>query len=610
MMTEYIYAHESSIRLGLFITIFLLLAMGEWLWPRRALTQNKFKRWFNNIALMVTGTLLVRVVMPTAAVGAAYMTGQYHMGFANHFEFPLWLEVIAVFVILDFAIYLQHVMFHIMPVMWRFHRVHHTDLDFDLTTGVRFHPVEILVSVFIKIVLIVTWGAPVLAVILFEIVLNYMSMFTHTNIRMNEKFERLVRWFIVTPDMHRVHHSIQENETNSNFAFNISVWDRLFGTYKAEPEAGQLGATIGLTQFREKKWQNYAGIMLTPFSNNMLGYAINYRDTVNARELAQAREIALQHEEKAKLAIELDSYLLAIGQHALVSVADRQGVIVEVNDKFCKVSGYSRNELLGQNHRIINSGVHEKEFFEDLWSTISSGKKWNGELCNRNKNGELYWVDGAIVPVRGKDGEVERYVSVRVDISKRKKYELGIEKVNQSLTDANIELEALSRVDALTGIANRRHFDDTLACYISTMSRTDSPLTLMLCDVDHFKKYNDSYGHQAGDVCLQNIAKTIESNFTRGGDLVARYGGEEFAVVLPGVGKETAIMLAERMRATIESLKIEHGDSLVTNEVTISIGVISQQLDEQSSAADLIQKADKALYRAKEIGRNRVEFFS
>jgi diguanylate cyclase (GGDEF)-like protein/PAS domain S-box-containing protein len=549
-------------------------------------------------------------VIPTAAVGAAYIAEKHHLGFANHFEFPLWLEVVAVFVILDFAIYLQHAMFHVMPVMWRFHRVHHTDLDFDVTTGVRFHPVEILLSVLIKIALIVTWGAPVLAVILFEIVLNYMSMFTHCNIRMNEKAERVLRWFIVTPDMHRVHHSIQENETNSNFAFNISVWDRVFGTYKAEPEAGQLGMTIGLTQFRETKWQNYIGIMSTPFSNNMLGYSINYRDTVNARELAQAREIALQHDERTKLAIELDSYLQAIGQHALVSVTDSAGNIIEVNDKFCEVSGYSRDELLGHNHRIINSGIHEKEFFHEMWEIIASGRKWHGEVCNRNKNGALYWVDSAVVPIRGTDGEIERYISVRVDISKRKKYELGIEKVNQTLTDANIQLETLSRIDALTGVGNRRHFDDTLANYISTISRTNVPLTLMLCDVDYFKNYNDLYGHQAGDFCLQNIAKSIELNFTRAGDVVARYGGEEFAVILPNVGKETAIMLAERLRANIESLKLKHAGSSVADLVTISVGVVSLQMDEQMDSADIIKKADDALYRAKEIGRNRVEFSS
>lgn len=606
-MTDFIYSNDDFLRLGIFLGAFVLLGMWEWKWPKRVLTQNKLKRWYNNIALMVTGTLLVRVVLPTAAVGAAYFTKQYHLGFAVHLGLPLWMEMLVVFVMLDFAMYLQHVIFHVLPIFWRFHRVHHSDLDFDVTTGVRIHPVETLISFFFKIFLIITWGIPVLIVILFEIVLNFMSMFTHTNICLNEKVERVLRWFIVTPDMHRLHHSVKENETNSNFAFNLSVWDRLFGTYRAEPEAGQLGMTIGMTQFRENEWQNYIGMMSTPFSGNVGGYAINYRDTKNARELAQAKEIALQLEEKAKLAIELDSYLQAIGQYALVSASDSDGNIIEVNDKFCEVSGYSRNELLGQSHIIINSGMHEKEFFAELWSTISSGGKWHGEICNRAKNGELYWVDGAIVPVRGIGGGIERYVSVRVDISKRKKYELGIEKVNRELVNSNMQLEELSRVDGLTGIANRRYFDESLANCINTMSRADTTLTLMLCDIDHFKDYNDLYGHQAGDNCLRSVAKSIAEDFTRAGDVVARYGGEEFAVILPNIGNVTAIMLAERLRANIELLKIEHGNSSVADVVTMSVGLVTVKPDKAMTSSDFIEKADKALYLAKDAGRNKVE---
>ena len=609
-MIDNIYSNEASIRLGVFFGAFILLALWEWRWPKRVLTQNKVRRWLNNIALMVTGTLIVRILVPMAAVGAAYYAEKNHIGFANHMDIPLWIEVVVIFVLLDLAIYFQHAMFHVLPVMWRFHRVHHSDLDFDVTTGVRFHPVEILISVLIKIILIVTWGAPMVAVILFEIVLNYMSMFTHSNICLNERIERVLRWFIVTPDMHRVHHSIRENETNSNFAFNISAWDRIFGTYRAEPKAGQLGATIGLTQFREKKWQNYGGLLLTPFSTNVKGYAINYRDTINANELAQAKEIAQQHQEKAKLAIELDSYLQAIGEHALVSVADSTGMIVDVNDKFCEVSGYSRDELLGQDHRIVNSGIHDKEYFDEMWANITSGNKWHGEVCNRTKNGELYWVDSAIVPIRDQSGEIDRYVSVRVDITQRKKYELGIEKVNKELTSANIQLEELSQIDALTGVGNRRYFDENLANYLSTMSRADSTLTLMLCDVDNFKNYNDRYGHQAGDDCLRNVANSIELNFSRAGDIVARYGGEEFAVILPNIGRETAMMLAERMRANIEALALEHGDSSVAKVVTVSIGVVTLQPVKGVTVKRVIEKADKALYRAKDIGRNRVEVAS
>ena len=607
-MIDTLYHNEATIRLSIFLGAFILLALWEWRWPKRTLTQDKVKRWINNIALMVTGTLVVRVVVPMAAVGAAYFAEKNHIGFANHIDIPLWLEVVAVFVLLDLSIYIQHAMFHVLPVMWRFHRVHHSDLDFDVTTGVRFHPVEILISIFIKIFIIVTWGAPVLAVILFEIVLNYMSMFTHSNVRMNEKIECVLRWFIVTPDMHRVHHSIQENETNSNFAFNISVWDRIFGTYRAEPEAGQFDMTIGMTQFRENTWQSYAGLLKTPFSSNVNGYAINYRDTKNASELAQAKEIALQHEEKAKLAIELDGYIQAIEQHALVSVTDSAGIIIEANKKFCEVSGYSANELLGKTHQVIKSGVHDNKFFDEMWKTIASGNNWHGEICNRAKNGEIYWVDTAIVPIKNSDGKIERYISVRIDITQRKKYELGIEKVNRLLMDDNIHLEELNRVDALTGIANRGCFDETLASYVSTMSRSDTALTLILCDVDYFKNYNDTYGHQAGDACLQKIAKSIEFNFTRVGDLVARYGGEEFAIILPNVEKETAMLLAERMRSNIEALGLEHSSSSVAEVVTMSVGVTVQTSTDRISAAALIKKADKALYSSKAKGRNSVEF--
>ena len=609
-MTDFIYGHEASIRLSIFLSGFLLFALWELIWPKRVLTENKLRRWFCNLSLIATGTLVVRVLVPMAAVGAAYFAEKNHIGFANHVDLPLWLEVIVVFVLLDLAIYFQHTMFHVLPIMWRFHRVHHSDLDCDISTGLRFHPIEILVSIIIKIVLVVSWGAPVLAVIAFEIVLNFMSMFSHSNIFLNEKFEHILRWFIVTPDMHRVHHSVQENETNSNFGFHISIWDRLFGTYKAEPEAGQLGMTIGLDRFRKGKNQNFTSLITMPFSSKIRGYAINYRDTKNSKKLAYAKEIAREHKEKAKLAKELDGYLQAIGEYALVSVADSEGTIIDANEKFCEVSGYSREELLGQNHRVVNSGVHDDKFFDELWQTISSGENWHGEVCNRAKDGHFYWVDSAIVPIKNSEGEIEEYVSARVDVSQRKRYELGIEKVNKALTSANMELETLSRIDALTGIANRRHFDESLDSYISAMSRPDASLTLMLCDVDHFKNYKYHYGHQACDDCLRNIAEAIESNFTRAGDIVARYGGEEFAVILPNVGRQTSMMLAERLRASIESLALEHNDSSVSKVVTVSIGVVYQQNDEQMMAGRIIEKADKALYSAKEIGRNRVEVIS
>ena len=609
-MIDLIYNNEIAIRISVFLSSFVLLTLWEWQQPRRLLTQNKLKRWFNNIALVVTGTLIVRIVVPMVAVGTAYFAEYHHLGFANHFVLPFWLETAVFLVLLDLSTYFQHLIFHVMPVLWRFHRVHHSDMDCDISTGLRFHPVELLLSMLIKMLLIVTWGAPVLAVILFELILNFMSMFTHSNIFLNEKLERILRCFVVTPDMHRIHHSTMENETNSNFSFHISVWDRLFGTYKDAPEAGQLGMTIGLDRFRESKWQNYSGLLLTPFTSAVGGYAINYRDTMNVRELAQAKEIALQHKEKAELATELDSYIQAIGQHALISVADADGNIIEANDKFCKAMGYSRNELLGQNHRIVSSGMHEKSFFEEMWATITSGRNWHGEVCDRTKNGELHWLDSTIVPIKNADKQIERYLSVRVDITQRKKYESGIEKENRLLTDSNIKLEELSQIDALTGLGNRRCFDDAMASFTSAENQTDAILTLILCDIDYFKNYNDLYGHQMGDVCLQKIAKSIELSFTREGDVVTRYGGEEFAIILSNVKKETAIMLAERMRANIEVLKLEHGDSSVADVVTVSVGLVTQKLDKHTTITNIFEKADNALYRSKNKGRNRVECFN
>lgn len=432
-MLELIYKYEAVIRLAVFLGGFTLLALWEWAYPRRELTQAKSKRWLNNIALVVCNTIVLRILLPIAAVGVAYLVEQEHWGFANHLEVPFWAKVLISFILLDISIYFQHVIFHVIPIMWRFHRVHHSDLDCDVTTGLRFHPVEIVVSILIKFVVIISLGAPVLAVILFEVVLNLMSMFSHSNIRLNAKFERLLRWLLVTPDMHRVHHSVSENETNSNFGFNISLWDRIFATYMAAPAAGHQGMTIGLDQFREPKWQAFNSLLIMPFESSMRGYAINFRDTINADELNLARELAHQNEEKARLASELASYIKAIGQHALVSTADIDGRIIQVNDKFCEVSGYSRDELLGKNHRIINSGTHPRAFFAGMWATITNGNTWHDVVCNKAKNGSLYWVESSIVPVMGDDGRPEHFISVRFDITARNRAEHDLSILNEAL---------------------------------------------------------------------------------------------------------------------------------------------------------------------------------
>ena len=289
-MIDFILNHESSIRLSVFFGGVFVLALWEYFKPKRKLTQNKLKRWLNNIALIISSTVLVKIIVPAAAVGAAYLAEEKGWGFFNYVEMNYWVKFAVTFVLLDLIIYLQHLNFHEIPILWRIHRVHHSDRDCDVTTGIRFHPIEIVISIFIKIIAIIMLGVPVLAVIVFELTLNFMSMLTHSNIYINKNIERVMRWFIVTPDMHRIHHSTLENEANSNFSFNISLWDRLFGTYMALPEGGHQKMNIGLDQFNGNKWQTFFGLLYTPFVSINSGYSINRRDTRNADELRRIND--------------------------------------------------------------------------------------------------------------------------------------------------------------------------------------------------------------------------------------------------------------------------------------------------------------------------------
>lgn len=277
-MTDYLFSHEPAVRLGFFLGILFAMAVWEFLAPRRRLSQPKAARWTNNLAIVFLNTILLRLVFPLGAVGMALFAGQNGWGIFNYIEFSPAAAIILSVVALDFLIFLQHVMFHAVPLFWRLHRVHHADLDFDVTTGARFHPVEIILSMLIKFAAVLVLGAPVLAVIIFEILLSTSSMFNHSNIRMPAFLDRLLRNAIVTPDMHRVHHSIREHETNSNFGFNFSWWDRLFGTYRAQPALGHRKMTIGLREFRnpelsERLW----GMLTIPFIGKVSGYAINRR---------------------------------------------------------------------------------------------------------------------------------------------------------------------------------------------------------------------------------------------------------------------------------------------------------------------------------------------
>lgn len=247
---EWVLTNEIPIRLGFFFGVLALMAGGEMLAPRRTPTLSRLARWPANLGLVFLNSIILRLLFPAAAVGLAFLATEQGWGFLNLYEIPFVLAVVLTVLVLDFVIYLQHVMFHAVPVLWRLHRVHHADLDFDVTTGARFHPIEIVLSMLIKFAAIMVLGPPVIGVVIFEVLLNATSMFNHSNIRLPLGLDRLLRWIVVTPDMHRVHHSVEDDEANSNFGFNLPWWDRLFGTYREQPARGHIDMEIGQTDWR------------------------------------------------------------------------------------------------------------------------------------------------------------------------------------------------------------------------------------------------------------------------------------------------------------------------------------------------------------------------
>jgi sterol desaturase/sphingolipid hydroxylase (fatty acid hydroxylase superfamily) len=277
--TEFIAQHEVTIRLGFFFGVFAIMALWEIKAPRRTLTISKAIRWTNNLGLVFFNSFILRLIFPAAAVGVAAFAAENGWGLLNHFEVTFPLAVVISVVAMDFVIYLQHVLVHAVPTLWRLHRVHHADLDFDVTTGARFHPIEIILSMLIKFATIVVLGPPLVAVVIFEVVLNAMAMFNHGNVRLPLGLDRVLRFIVVTPDMHRVHHSVEDNEANSNFGFNLSIWDRIFGTYINQPRDGHEGMTIGIHQYRETKQVSWLpGMLALPFIGKITGYAINRRE--------------------------------------------------------------------------------------------------------------------------------------------------------------------------------------------------------------------------------------------------------------------------------------------------------------------------------------------
>jgi sterol desaturase/sphingolipid hydroxylase (fatty acid hydroxylase superfamily) len=275
-MDELVIAYEAAIRMSFFLGVFALMAFLEVLSPRRRPVLSKMLRWGNNLGLVIFNSILLRFIFPAAAVGVAALASEQGWGLLNYYSLPLWVSLAISLLVMDFVIYLQHILMHAVPILWRLHRVHHADLDYDVTTGARFHPIEIILSMLIKFVTIVALGPTIVAVVIFEIVLNAMAMFNHANVRLPLRMDHVLRQLIVTPDMHRVHHSVDYDEANSNFGFNLAFWDRWFGTYRDQPRAGHEQMIIGIQNYRtpgEVTWIH--GILWLPFRGTVGNYAIN-----------------------------------------------------------------------------------------------------------------------------------------------------------------------------------------------------------------------------------------------------------------------------------------------------------------------------------------------
>ncbi len=274
-MFEFILAAEPTIRFAAFLGVLAAMALWEVAAPRRRLEIPRVIRWTNNLALVVVDTVILRLSFPILAVGLAVMAEERSWGLFNNIHAPVWIDIVVSILFLDLAIYLQHVMFHAVPGLWRLHRMHHADLDFDATTGLRFHPVEILISMGIKLAAVAALGPPAVAVLLFEVILNATALFNHANIELPRPVDRVLRLFVVTPDMHRVHHSLDPRETNSNYGFNLPWWDRLLGTYIAQPAKGHKGMEIGIEQFRTRRDLWLDRMLIQPVRGPASGHALD-----------------------------------------------------------------------------------------------------------------------------------------------------------------------------------------------------------------------------------------------------------------------------------------------------------------------------------------------
>ena len=256
---------SQSARPLIFIALLVVFASWEYFSPRRRHGLPRCPRWTGNLGILVTGTLVARVLLPIAPISVALWAASAEVGLLHAFTLPDAVSGLIAFLVLDLTIYAQHVAFHKVPLLWRVHRMHHSDLDLDASTGLRFHPIEIVLSLILKMAVVALLGAPALAVLIFEIVLNATSMFNHASIKLPGNWDRVLRLLVVTPDMHRVHHSIHGDETDSNFGFNIPWWDRLFRTYRPQPRDGHEKMTLGLPYFRDARSTNIISLLVQPF---------------------------------------------------------------------------------------------------------------------------------------------------------------------------------------------------------------------------------------------------------------------------------------------------------------------------------------------------------
>jgi sterol desaturase/sphingolipid hydroxylase (fatty acid hydroxylase superfamily) len=266
---------EGSIRFAAFVAVFAAVALWELAAPRRKALHARGARWPHNLGLLLLDVAVVRLLAPGAVIGVALAAEARGWGLLNVLGAPPWLAFLLGVVLLDLIIYFQHVMFHAVPTLWRLHRVHHADQDFDVTTGTRFHPIEILLSLLVKCAAVAALGAPALAVLVFEVLLNATAMFSHANASLPAKVDSWLRWFVVTPDMHRVHHSVTYDESSSNFGFNLPWWDRLFGTYRAQPRLGHDAMAVGVDAFRSADDLRLDQLLIQPFRNTPGQYPIN-----------------------------------------------------------------------------------------------------------------------------------------------------------------------------------------------------------------------------------------------------------------------------------------------------------------------------------------------